>query len=452
MDLTRIPPLTELDVDAIVLAAGGRRAYDNADTRSKLGADYLLGEAIIEMKSLDEEGLAKIERQRKLAALFSRRWPDRPVIVLDRSALPDSDKPVYDRILEGPIKTALAKARKQLKQTRQEYPGSCASIWLVINNGYTALDHTSVLRMVAHRARQDSREIDGVVVAGCYFQSDFITHKFTWPIDYVPINVQRPFASFEMLRSAWNAFAERFMTRAIHEQNAIDVAKMPVVDTQFDVDGVTYVKPAPRFGKTPEPFRMSQRQKGRATFECIPPVALTFPDMTLEEWCRIKSHVSCSDLFGSTYEEWRLERAAAAREATVFKPFVPVPVSLAGWLHWCTTMNAPCTASSLCEYANDRFDKQCRVLYGLSRERSSQGVIPSRYILVDTELIGQDQANDVSHIVIVQERPHEEPMIHEIVTNARIHHEHGLLLACAHGVAKGIESVLWQKDLRYAWI
>ena len=59
---TRIHPLTEEVFDDIIEAAGGYRAHPDHDRRPKRGADYILGGAVIELKILKDEGLAKPER------------------------------------------------------------------------------------------------------------------------------------------------------------------------------------------------------------------------------------------------------------------------------------------------------------------------------------------------------------------------------------------------------
>lgn len=73
MEQFRIRPLSEADIDAVIEAAGGVRAHADADRRHSPGADYLLGEAVIELKALDDEGLVKPERQAKLATLFRKQ-------------------------------------------------------------------------------------------------------------------------------------------------------------------------------------------------------------------------------------------------------------------------------------------------------------------------------------------------------------------------------------------
>jgi len=249
MEQFRIRPLSEGDIDAVIEAAGGVRAHADADRRGSPGADYLLSEAVIELKALDDEGLAKPARQATLATLFRKHEARRPVIVLDRSNLPQGAQREYDRILEGPVKTADRTARTQLKQSRAEHPAASTSVLFVINNGYTALDHKALLQMVAHRVRNDTQEIDGIVVSGCYFYSDTFDSFFLWPIDYVAINLHRPFPSFDKLRQAWNKLADRFMTDVVLGKIAPDGIKGPVVDTQFEINGVTYVKPTPPMGK-----------------------------------------------------------------------------------------------------------------------------------------------------------------------------------------------------------
>jgi len=87
-----------------------------------------------------------------------------------------------------------------------------------------------------------------------------------------------------------------------------------------------------------------------------------------------------------------------------------------------------------------------------ARERSPSSISPSRYVLAVTEEIGQNRANDISHIVAITEMPDSDPAVRVLVADARVFHEHALALGCAYAVAEDIECVLWQKDLRYAWV
>lgn len=184
-----IDALTELDFDRIVEAAGGSRAHPDADAPETKNADYLVGTTVIELKFLDEEGFEKPERQAKLARLFSNNQPDRPVVVLDPSLLSDSEQREYRSIIEQPVKGHIAKARKQLAQSRSEIPTAAGSVLWIFNNSYTALDHEMLETLAANRVRQDTQQIDGVIVSGCYYHSDGFSSMFLWPCEYVPIGV-----------------------------------------------------------------------------------------------------------------------------------------------------------------------------------------------------------------------------------------------------------------------
>jgi hypothetical protein len=239
MTTFRIQPISEGAVDEIVAKAGGARAHLDADRRQKPGADYVLGSALIELKALDDEGMSKPERQRKIAELFIRFGDKSPVVVVDRNRLPEAGQREFDRILDRPINGIVKKARTQLLQSRSELDQVTSSILMVLNNGYTALGHDALVELVANRARQDTREIDGLVIGGCYHHGDGIDSFFLWPLVYIPINANAPFHSFAELKQAWDAYAESTMTALLQGRLSLGAGKGPVVDTQFDVDGIT---------------------------------------------------------------------------------------------------------------------------------------------------------------------------------------------------------------------
>lgn len=449
LELFRVRTLTEEDVLEVIQAAGGRKAHPDADRRDARSADFVLGEALIELKALDDEGFSKPERQRKLAELFKSGNPDKPVIVLDRSSLARAPKRSYDRIVEGPIKTAVASARKQLAQSRAEITQTTVSILLVINNGYAALDHDRLVELVAHRVRQDTSAIDGVVVAGCYYYSDGFDSCFLWPVDYVPINLNAPFTSFPHFREAWNRFADAFMTDLVRGSLRDNPAKYAVIDTVFDVDGTTFVKPAPPMGKRSDFYVRGRPRRDSSGLEVCPPVALVFPGLTRPEWHAVRENVE--GVIGPlvSFEEWQAHREEAITESAVLQPLVTMSVTASGWLQWCDEMGLPSSLDSLRQYAHRLFEKQVHTI--LEGAREQQALVPSAYVLSVTEEIGQDRANDVSHLAIVREGP-DEADIRPIAENLRIFHEHAVALAAAYAVEHGIGHVRWKKDLKYAWI
>jgi hypothetical protein len=87
--------LTEADIEKVIKTAGGTRAHPDAGTRSLAGADFILEDALVELKLLEDEGFSKPDRQRKLADLFKDPDDDRPVVVLDPTTLSDSGQKTY---------------------------------------------------------------------------------------------------------------------------------------------------------------------------------------------------------------------------------------------------------------------------------------------------------------------------------------------------------------------
>lgn len=446
-----IRPLAEWDIEAIVKAAGGHRAHEDADQRDLRGADFVLGDVVIELKSLDEDGLEKPERQARLAALFGPHEPNRPVIVIDRARLREDEQTAYDRALEGPIKTAVKSSRGQLRQSREEIPETRASVLFVMNNGYTALNHDELKALVARRVRNDSSEIDGVVVGGCYFYSDTFDSYFLWPLDYVPIRVGHVFAGFDALRAAWNNFANGVMTELMIEGPGSGAVKGPVVDTQFEIDGVTYVKPSPPIGKDSDFFVHGRPRANSSGLTVSAPVALTFPGLTAAEWTKFHKLLAGTPELRGSYAGWLRHQAEAREGGTDLAPFVPIPVTVDGWKAWREQTDEPMAFCTLGAYANHLFEARIRAVIAGTRKRTTRSLLPQRYVLAVTEEIGQDKANDLSHIALVRERANGETLVTPLVEDMRIFHEYALTLACAYAVVHDLDAVLWQKDQTYGW-
>jgi hypothetical protein len=390
METIRIRPLIESDFDGIISSVGGKRAHIDADRRKLPGADYLLNEAVLELKFLDEEGLSKPTRQAKLATLFRNDENNRPVIVLDRDRLSAPGQQDYDRILEGPIKTAVQKAKEQLKRSRTENPAATCSILALVNNGYTALDHDSLQLLVARRIRQDTSATDGVIVAGCYFYGDGFDYYFLPPFEYLPINLANPFSSFEQLQKAWNEWAERFATAMVRGTLQGDLNKGPQIDKQFDYEGVTFILPAPSMGQSSEFYAVGRPRQNTSGFECCPPVATTFPALTEREWNAFRAALSTESGLCDTFSSWRLKFERAATSNSTLRPFAPVSVTFEAWQAWCSRQRIAQSFSAVCEYANFLFHEGIHRVLDSVREFTAESIVPERYILVVTEEIGQD--------------------------------------------------------------
>ena len=431
--------------------AGGVRLHTDHHKQDVKGADYRLGSAVIELKMLDEEGLDKPERQAKLAALFRQHEPSRPVVVLGRGRLPDADRARFDRIVETPIKTAIAKAKDQLRQSRLCNPNADRSVLMVVNNGYATLDHKALKALVARRVRNDSSEIDAVIVAGIYYHSDGFDGIFLGHFDCVSIRLDRPFDD-RGLHAGWNVFLEHFMTDLVREGPGPDATRAPVSDVRFEFGGVTYVRPAPAMGR-PSSFYVRGRPRADSSgLTTCPTVAITFPSLTRVQWSALNNRLNGTPSLRGSYERWLAEQAGAVAAGRPLQPAVLVPVAIDEWVAWCAMRRLPETIASLLGYANDLFDAEAKARIVGAREHRAGAVVPSCYVLVETELIGQDRANDISHIALVQETSDGRTLIRSLVKDARAFHEHALAVAAAYAVREGYGSVLWQRDLTCAWV
>jgi hypothetical protein len=229
----------------------------------------------------------------------------------------------YDRALEGP-----------LRQSREELTDTKLSVLFLINNGYTALNHEELMALVARRVRNDSSEIDGVMVGGCYFYSDTFDSYFLWPLSYIPIRIDRTFSAFDQLKTAWNELANEVMSELVIHGRSAAAIKGPVVDTQFEIDEVTYVKPTPPIGRESDFFIHGRPRKNSSGLTHCPPVGLTFPNLSAAEWaCFRATLANTPELLGS-YDEWRSHQREAADTGTAMMPFIAIPVTVDGWMAW----------------------------------------------------------------------------------------------------------------------
>lgn len=407
----------------------------------------MIGSSVIELKILEDEGLDKPERQQKLAKLFRERFPSRPTVVLDRSLLDTHGKRAYDRIVEGPVKTAVSSARQQLRQSRAEHNAASTVLW-VINNGYSSLSHSALMELVARRARNDSSDIDAVVVSGAYFYSDTFDSFFLWPIDLIPIHLNRHFQEFEALREAWNGLAMDRMNALMREPSAGDDTKGPVVDLSFQLEGITYVMPTPPMGRESNFFINGRPRSNSTGITSSPPVATVFAGLNRHEWCEFKRRHS-QLLSSADYEAWKAKEARACSECDL-KPFIVTPITHMGWLEW-ARQQPEGTNISIHHYASDLFHQGILHVIGNARERTIESILPRRYMLLITEEIGQDLTFDVSHLAEVCTLPDGRDHLDEIWTDQRMFFEQALTVAAAEAIARGVECVFWQKDKTYAW-
>ncbi len=447
LELPRIRPLSERqDIDFVISKAGGRRAHEDSESKTTKNADYVLGQSIIELKLLDDERFEKPEAQEKIGTLFGALQPDRPVVVIDPRTIEQGDRFKYEKIMQSPIRGAVRSARAQLKQSRKDICENSTTVLFVVNNGFTAMTHEELLEHVEKRARNDTAEIDGVVVAGCYLHGDRFDTIALWPIDYRPIRNERPFREFESLRIAWNQLADRHMTEFATGEHGRTAKKESQTDLVFEWEGRTFVKPATPFGAESEFFGSRRPRLNHLPFERVRHVAFTIPQFSPIEFRRIRSALKNEPLLESQ-DTWNDHVATALSSGTSLKPVVPVSVSRGSWEAWKRRNPGLKDLDSLRACVNFRYGVEASQLVHGAKEYKQGAVVPRKYIAVVTELIGQDENNDISRIGICTGAD-----VEWIVLDARLPHFGALALAAAHACRLGLKSIFWRHDLRYAWV
>jgi len=355
--------------------------------------------------------------------------------------------------MEGPIKSHVKKAAKQIYQTQKTLDSSKIRVLLVVNNGYTALDRNEFSDVVHKCARNDTSQIDYIIVAGVYYYSDRFDYYAFTPFELFPINITSPFHSFNALRESWHQLTERLIPSYMLGTQQLSTDRLPVIDIKFWHEGKLFVKPAPRIGKPSSFWPEGTRPRENSTeINTCPPIAVTFPELNIENWMQFKSLLPTDHLFQNSYSAWiTWTKEEANRIDSKLTPFVEVVIDFHECQSWCNRHYEQWGFSDICHYTNAMFDKEVKEIIAKAIQKSSSRVIIPTYIYLITEEIGQDKGNDFSSIYYVSEFPGFKRK-DTIIENARLFFEHALALAAAYAIKFKVGIVMYDRDQRYLWI
>lgn len=444
-----IGSVTEVDVNSVVEGAGGRCNNIRSGSNEPSHADYVFPDAVIELKLISEEGLSKTGRRDKLAALFSRST--QPVIVLDPAVLPEETQNTYYNLLLGPVQTAVKKAAQQISETESEVGGTPARILLIINIGYTAVDHSEFKRLVLKSARNDTSKIDAVIVGGIYHYGDGFESFVICPFELCQINVGRVFSGFARLHSEWNKFCEKMITAALLGTSTTQFNRLPLVDLVYEHKGITYVKPAKQMGKA-SGFWIRGRPRANSTgSEQCPQVGVAFPVFDAPTWEKFHKEMPDSSFLRNSYAEWRI---FSTREQSavhdVEQPLVPVEMHFEPWISWCDEREVVMDDEAIFTYALEQLDANVRKLIFEACDLDEMRVLPSSYVHLVTEEIGQDCALDLSYAYLIGENVYGGARL-SLFEHRRLFFEHALVLAATYAVRHCVPVLTFRRDQTYMW-
>jgi hypothetical protein len=451
METFKIKTLTESDIDNVIKEAGGSKI--DTREREKLSiktADYLFGNSLIELKLVNEEGLNKQERRNKLSALFNKKQKNRPVVILLPHFLDKEDLNKYYNILETPIKTHIKKASTQLMVTEETLYPNHVKILLIINNGYTSLGMNEFEKICVSRVKNDTSNIDFVIVAGIYFYSDDFDLYSFFPFQLIKIT-NKSFNDFDKLLDSWNNYSELIMTKMIREPNSIDFNRLPSYDISYQHNGKYFVSPSPPIQRQSKFYIHGRPRHNSTNIEVCPQVANTFPFLNKEEWTKAKFDLIDNYELSESYEDYyRLYNKKLLTKQDIMQPFVPIEILYDSFVEWCKNYNFQNDFYSLCEYANGVFDRKVKEIIFSARNIDETKIFTTNHVYLLTEEIGRDKAFDISSAYIIRQTLYQKTKT-LIFKDLSIFHEYGLSLASCYAFKNNIHSVYYKIDKTFGW-
>ena len=246
------PRVTEKFIDQVITRAGGHRlTKQEANNEKSRNADYLIDDYVFELKTLEEEGLEKENRQRKLANVFVDEPSPKGSISLDPSNLNEANRRTYMDIVGGPIKTHIRSASDQIKKTKAHLRiANPHGGVILLNTGYGSLPPKIFEQLVERYAKKDSKHIDAVACISVWL----ITNGFDTNMVFKFYPEKSTNHTVEKIKKAFMEYVNEWMTEVARsgfiptplvtdplkpiafEQNGIIFSSVPlqIRDTRFD--------------------------------------------------------------------------------------------------------------------------------------------------------------------------------------------------------------------------
>ncbi|MBN2603726.1 MAG: hypothetical protein JXA91_06315 [Candidatus Thermoplasmatota archaeon] len=441
MEYIYISKFSEEDFDEIIRMAGGNR-YTNNPCITEKNCDYILDDAVIELKIIEEEPIEKESKQKKLSSLFCS---DLKTVILNPRDLDTNGKRKYYQELATPIKNALKSASKQLVLSADKV-GAFAKIAVIINNGLTMTTSDEFTEIAVNRAKNDTTGIDSLITAGFYYYSDTFDSMLITEFKDHHIRGQKSPAIIEKLRKAWFNNLNQYMTKQIQDIQ-IERQKGPIVDLFFELDGIRYVKPPIPWGKPSSFFGKHGRPREDSTgMVTCPPVAIVLPIFNNESYTYAKKHMIDRDILLNNLDEYlKWARNEWAISGDKFKPVVLIMITLTDL----KALAAEFWFSDIMSTALPKFQELIHGILENSKELPKEP-LSLNYIFLQVNEIGIDKANDIAFISHIKGGLHTENQKY-LIKGERMKFEYAIALAASYCLSLDANTVYYYKNEDFKW-
>lgn len=443
MDYLEFSSLTEKDFDEIIFNAGGKRYTNNSSIQKGLNCDYILDDAVIELKIIEEEPIEKKQKQEKFVKLF-------PAYAETVLLIPTKEqKYEYYKILESPIKSALKKASKQLKKSAKDI-GAKLRIAIIINNGLYMVSQKEFREIALKRAKNDTSGIDILIIASMHYYSDkfdmIVLFEFK-DFEINKIKYENKKSIIESLRKAWNEKTQNYMTEQLVNSN-LKRGKMPIQDLYFEYNGIQYIKPSIQWGEDSK-WCKNGRPRLDSTKEKDIPQILVIPTFDNENtYNYVKENLYEKNILRKSlreYNDW-IENNPIDLQTNI-QLFLNIELTLKDL----NLIKLPFYMQNIQDLAYNKVKKFRKQLID-SLEEFTPNINSNNFILIEVEEIGMDKANDISYISHITNDPKSKKSIQEdLVNGKRIDFENAVELGIALCIALKADKVTYVKDETYKW-
>jgi hypothetical protein len=199
-------------------------------------------------RSLKRKDSRRASARPGLRSLYSASASVGPIVDLDLDHAPVTIRRDLEKIVSGPLQTAVKKASKQIKSSTEKLGTGTVGVLIGVNNGYSYLNADNFELLLVRRCQNDSTNIDHVAcITVDYHQGEADAFVFC-TVRCHAVRGGPAWSEFDGFRVAVIDAFNDAMTQMMRDQmnpRFWDERLRPVTDIRFERNGVAYVRQAP---------------------------------------------------------------------------------------------------------------------------------------------------------------------------------------------------------------